>query len=97
LGRFNFKKSENEFRVWNNAKNSGLGGTASELITDILNQEKNSGLDHLIIITDGSVNSGSIDKSDEKMKKNNINFKFVSTYIIGSGGDRTVGAPYLFN
>lgn len=46
------KKSENEFRVWNNTKNSGLGGTSSELIADILNQEKNSGLDHLIIITD---------------------------------------------
>ena len=28
------------------------------------------------------------------MKNNNIHFKFVSTYIIGSGGDRSVGAPY---
>ena len=28
------------------------------------------------------------------MKQYNIHFEFVSTYIIGSGGDRTVGAPY---
>lgn len=28
------------------------------------------------------------------MKEYKIHFKFVSTYIIGSGGNRTVGAPY---
>ena len=28
------------------------------------------------------------------MKKYNIHFKYVSTYIIESGGNRTVGAPY---
>ena len=88
------KLNYSDFRKWNDNKDSGLGGTASELIADIIIQERNYGLDHLIIITDGSVNSNSIDNSDKKMKNNNIHFKFVSTYIIGSGGDRSVGAPY---
>ena len=74
--------------------NLELGGTASKLIADISNKEIYSNIEHLIIITDGSVNSGSIDESDSKMQNNGIHFKFVSTYIIGSGGDRSVGAPY---
>ena len=89
------KQNLSEFRTWNNNKGSGLSGTASELIADIINTERNSGIEHLIIITDGSVNGGSIDKSDAKMKNYNIHFKYVSTYIIASsGGDRSVGAPY---
>ena len=86
--------SESEFRDWNNNKRAGLGGTSSELIADIVYSERNSGIEHLVIITDGSVESNSIDDSDKKIKQYNIHFKFVSTYIIGSGGDRSVGAPY---
>ena len=72
-----------------------MSGTASELIADIINNERNSGVEHLIIITDGYVNTGSIDKSDAKMKNYNIHMKFVSTYIIvSSNWDRSVGAPY---
>lgn len=88
------KQNISEFRTWNNNRSSGLGGTASELIADIIYNERNSGIEHLVIITDGSVNGGSIDRSDNKMKSYNIHLKFVSTYIIGSGGDRSVGAPY---
>ena len=88
------KQNLSEFRTWNNNRSSGLGGTASELIADIIYNERNSGIEHLVIITDGSVNGGSIDRSDDKMKSYNIHLKFVSTYIIGSGGDRSVGSPY---
>ena len=88
------KQNLSEFRTWNNSRSAGLGGTASELIADIIYNERNSGIEHLVIITDGSVNGGSIDRSDNKMKSYNIHLKFVSTYIIGSGGDRSVGAPY---
>ena len=88
------KMSEDEFREWNKNKNSGLGGTSSELIADIINGEKNSCIEHLIIITDGQVGTSNIDESDRKMKEYNIHFTYVSTYIIGSGGNRTVGAPY---
>lgn len=70
----------------------GQGGTRSEYIADIC--EQSTIRDHLIIVTDGCVFSGSIDKSDMKMKKNNIVFKHVTTYIIGSDGDLSVGAPY---
>ena len=87
------KINESEFRSFNDNK-EGYEGTSSELIADIINDEKDSGFEHLIIITDGSVNTGSIDKSDEKMEKISIQYKFVSIYIIGSSGDRTVGAPY---
>ena len=88
------KLNLSDFKTWNNNRRSGLGGTASELIADIIFNERNSGIEHLVIITDGSVNGGSIDRSDNKMKSYNIHLKFVSTYIIGSGGDRSVGAPY---
>ena len=87
------KVNESEFREWNKNK-EGCGGTQSELIADVIINEKNYGIEHLIIITDGQVDCNSIDESDEKMKQNNIHFKYVSTYIIGSGGDRSVGAPY---
>ena len=89
------KQNESEFRRWNQNRQSGLGGTSSELIADIMNSERNSGMEHLVIITDGTVNGGSIDRSDSKMKSYKIHLKFVSTYIIAeSGGDRSVGAPY---
>ena len=88
-----------KFRDWNDNKSSGFNGTASDTIADIISRERNSGIEHLVIITDGSVDPGSIDKSDNKMKslksQYNFSFKFVSTYIIASsGGDRSVGAPY---
>ena len=83
-----------EFLDWNNNKSAGLGGTASELISNITNNERYSNIELLIIITDGSVISGSIDSSDSKIQSNGIYFKFVSTYVFGSGGDRSVGVPY---
>ena len=89
------KKDLNGFRSWNDQQNGHLDGTASELIADIISKEINCGIEHLVIITDGSVNTNSIKKSDEKMVTNNYHFQFVSVYIITKyGGDRTVGAPY---
>ena len=74
-----------------------MDGTASELITDIIDKTRNKGIEHLIIITDGSVNTDNIDKSDYKMNslKKYINYKFVSTYIIAnSGGDRSTDEEF---
>lgn len=93
------KQNVEEFRKWNDSQKGGLNGTASELIADIIIKEKNNGIEHLIIITDGCVDTNSIDNSDKKMRTNNIHLKFVSTYIISSGKkkknyDRSVGAPY---
>ena len=70
----------------------GRGGTYSELIAKIAIQ---SGMrEHLLIVTDGYVGSGSIDESDNLMRRNNIQFKAVTTFIIGRGGNLSVGAPY---
>jgi hypothetical protein len=70
----------------------GRGGTESSLIADIA--QRSSLREHLIIVTDGCVNGGAIDRSDQKMRNNRIQFQAVTTFIIGSGGDLSVGAPY---
>ena len=85
------KLSESDFRIWNNNQKSGLGGTASELIADIVNDERNSAIEHLVVFTDRSLNAGGIDRSGSKMKNNNIHFEYVSTYIKDYGGYRSVG------
>ena len=75
-------------------KRDRFSGTSSELIANIINKEKNSNIEHLIIITDGKDSKSNIDKSGKKMKEYHIHFKYVSNYIIGSDGNRIVGAPY---
>ena len=50
--------------------------------------------EHLLIVTDGQVGESSIRASDQLMQQNNIQFKFVSVYIIGRGGNLSVGAPF---
>jgi len=50
--------------------------------------------EHLIIVTDGEVDEDDIRESDKLMQQYNIQFKFVSVYIVGSGGNLSVGAPY---
>lgn len=82
-------------------------GTLSEKIADIALEEKDI-REHLIIITDGSVSLDSIQESDKSMIDNNIQFQFVSTYIILPDDpslppefkvkpDLSVGAPYSRN
>ncbi|KAH0789512.1 hypothetical protein GPJ56_006553 [Histomonas meleagridis] len=75
----------------------GSGGTDSDLIADIANMAGSEYHDHLIIVTDGYVASGTVQKGDEKMRRYNIKFKKVTTYIINnssSGADFSVGAAY---
>ena len=73
----------------------GYDSTNSSLIADIAQQS--SIREHLIIVTNGCVDSGSIDLSDQKMKQHKIQFQFVSSFIIGDGGGLSVGAPYCRN
>ncbi|KAK8891276.1 hypothetical protein M9Y10_028484 [Tritrichomonas musculus] len=101
-----YRKSNDEFYFWDHeihptnysgvvsfiSRKEGHGGTSSELIADIC--QRSSIRDHLIIVTDGQVGTCSIDSSDSKMKSNNIKFKYVTTYVIGNGGNLSVGAPY---
>ena len=71
----------------------GKEGTDSENIAKLAQNSPNH-REHLIIVTDGKVNEKYIKRSDELMKKYNIQFKFVSVYIIGNGGNLSVGAPF---
>ena len=82
------------------AKMGGYGGASSELIANIIKNEKNSGCEHLVIVTDGQVKTDSIDESDRRMDNYGISrnpFTFVSFYIIGDKGDLSVSAPYCRN
>ena len=79
-----------ELQIFNNRK-LGKGGTESSLIAQIA--QSSDCRDHLIIVTDGDVNTGAIDRSDEIMKNSDIKFKYVTTFIIGTGS-LSVGAPY---
>ena len=73
------------------------GGTDSSLIAKICELETNSKFEHLVITTDGKVPLKCIDESDVLMRKNNIHFDFVTTFIIGRNGNLSVGAPYCRN
>ena len=78
------------------ANRGGRDGTSSELIADIINKEKSSGYQHLVIVTEGRVTNDIIDESVKKMDEygfSNSPFLFFS-YIIGDGVDLSVGAPY---
>lgn len=63
----------------------GYNGTKSSLIAEIACQSFIR--DHLIIVTDGSVDQDEIDKSDKLVKDYNIKFKYVTTFIISEEFD----------
>ena len=73
---------------------SGGGGTDSYLIAEICRETKGENFEHLIIVTDGGVGSGDIDESDKRVKNYGLQYSYVSTYIIGHGGNESVGCPY---
>jgi len=88
-----YKKTYEEIKEWINNKNCP-DGTYSIFIA---NAAKNAGSDfwgHLIIVTDGCVDVDDITNCDNYLKENNIQFKYVSTYVIGSKGNLSVGAPF---
>ena len=67
---------------------------SKKLIADIGRDTKNEHFEHLIIVTDGCVDTGSIDESDRRVQQYGLQYSYVSTYIIGSGGDESVGCPF---
>ena len=88
-----YYKNESEMDAFI-ASEYGPDGTYSHYIADIGNQVKNENFEHLIIVTDGCVDTDDIDKSDRKVESYGLQYSFVSTYIIGSGGNESVGCPY---
>jgi hypothetical protein len=76
------------------SKEYGPDGTYSYYIAEIERVTKNENFEHLIIVTDGEVDTDDIDKSDKLVQDYELQYSFVSTYIIGSGGNESVGCPY---
>jgi hypothetical protein len=75
-------------------KKYGGGGTTSYYIAEIGKETKDEKFEHLIIVTDGKVNTDDIDESDNRVEKYGLQYSYVSTYIIGSGGNESVGCPF---
>ena len=73
------------------------GGTDIIQIAEIIDIEKRNNFKHLVIITDGEIDSEDIENADKKMEKINYNFDFVSVYILGPYANLSVGAPFCRN
>ena len=91
------KISKEEYDLEINRKNFGIGATDIIRIAEIIDIEKENNFKHLVIITDGEVESFNIQEADEEMEKINCNFDFVSVYIIGPYSNLSVGAPFCRN
>ena len=82
------------------SKKTGNGGTLSHLIAEIGIITKKENFEHLIIVTDGVVLQKEIDKCDDLVKKNDLQYSFVSTYIIYKNKscfediNESLGCPY---
>ena len=72
----------------------GPDGTSSVYIAEIGRVTKSENFEHLIIVTDGQVGTYDIDESDKRVQQYGLQYSYVSTYIIGSGGNESVGCPY---
>ena len=86
-------KTESEMDNFISSKN-GHDGTTSYYIAEIGRETKNENFQHLIIVTDGKVKTRDIDESDKRVEKYGLQYSYVSTYIIGRGGNESVGCPF---
>ena len=88
------EKSKPEIEEWIKNK-KGHGGTDSENIAKLI-QESPNHREHLIIVTDGEVPENCIKKCDDIMSQSNIQFKFISVYVVGTSQtvNLSVGAPF---
>lgn len=71
----------------------GTEGTDPSLIASKLSSDTSIPREHLILVTDGYVDSGSIQRSDQILRSHGIQLKYVTAYVVG-GGDLSVGAPF---
>ena len=86
------EKSKSEIDQWIKNK-KGPEGTYSINIAKLANACPTH-REHLIIVTDGEVSESDIRQSDNLMNQYNIQFQFVSVYVIGTYGNLSVGAPF---
>ena len=76
------QKSKNEINDWIKKKK----GTNRIYSINIAKFASSCPRGHLIIVTNGEVS-----ENDKFINDNNIQFKFVSVYVIGTGGNLSVG------
>ena len=88
-----YYKTESEMDKFIQRKNC-TDGTYSYNIAEIGKETLNENFEHLIIVTDGKVSVGDIDECERRVEKYGLKYSFVSTYIIGKGGDESVGCPF---
>ena len=89
-----YKKVSKEQFISSVENEDDLGGTYPKLIADIINLERNNKCKHLMIITDGNVNSEDILETDKRMEKIKYYFDFVSVYILGTEANLSISAPF---
>ena len=87
------EKTRNEIDKWIERK-SGYEGTDPTNIIKILNDCPNH-REHLIIVTDGSINENVIYECKKLMIQNDIQLKFVSTYLIGQIPNISFSTPFF--
>ena len=89
-----YYKSKSEIDDFISNKSRKEGKRCSHIIAEIGKITKSEDFKHLIIVSDGSVDYSEIDESDKKVSKYGLKYQFVSIYIIGNGGDESVGCAY---
>ena len=66
----------------------------SKYIAEIGRETKSENFEHLIIVTNGCVNTKDIDESDRRVEEYGLVYKYVTFYVTGDG-NRSVGSPYM--
>jgi hypothetical protein len=90
-----FYKTEKEMNRFINEEVGQSSERHSYYIAEIGRETKNENFEHLIIVTNGSVGEDDIDKSDKLVSHYGLKYRFVSFYIIGKEGNKSVGCPYM--
>ena len=90
---FHYKTYE-EIQTWIKSQ-EGYGLTSSELIAQVL-KEQGPKIKHLIITTDGYIDSSNVTKSDDLMNALGWKPEYVTVYLIGKyAKDVSVVTPYV--
>ena len=79
-------KSYSGIKTWISERKGGGGTHNRNIYKSIIESGSSYWNGHLIIITDGEVDIKDIEECDNLMKDSECQFKYVTTYVIGTGG-----------
>ena len=92
-----YYKTEKEMNRFIKEEVGHSGERHSYYIAEIGRETKNENFEHLIIVTNGRVGFEDVNESDQKVSQYRLEYRFVSSYIIGNEGDESVGCSYMRN